>query len=484
MPFEEDKREAAGKTDTKLESTKLNNTWKLYTDGSTSSDGSGEGLMLINPKGKEYTYALRFEFKKTNNEVLVEVLEKRLIDDREVLQVEVKEGENWMTPIHEYLLSGLLPEDPKESRKIRIKASQYKLVKGSLYKKSFFTPWLRCIAPPQVDNIIKEIHEDNSRLYTMQEAIYGKENSRKGCNSSWQRMDIQPLGSQHSRTFTNGPRRFKVSGHSSGAFYKMGRSKASDHFKREADRKVRMGIHSMQIWGSTNNQREGKKAFHRRHIHISLQRIKDHTILFLHHKHTKIMNHIEKQLTRSQQGWVDDLARVLWVYRTLLRNSQNETPFSLTYGSEAIIRIAESIVAKDNKDTTKENAKRKESKEVASIKEAYYQNKLRRYHDVRSNRSTYKLGDFVLLSLSDTESSQTCTWMAFGENTRNLGSFGEETDEITDLHQILEEILLTWSGDGVTSIKRHRRDPSSDGIRDFVTASRRGRLNEDLESST
>ncbi|GJU11467.1 reverse transcriptase domain-containing protein [Tanacetum coccineum] len=69
--------------------------------------------------------------------------------------------------------------------------------------------------------------------------------------------------------------------------------------------------------------------------------------------------------------------------------------------------IAESIVAKDNKDTTKENAKRKESKEEASIKEAYYQNKLHRYHDIRSNRSTYKLGDFVLLSLSDTESSQT-----------------------------------------------------------------------------
>ncbi|GJX21162.1 hypothetical protein Tco_0223839 [Tanacetum coccineum] len=27
------------------------------------------------------------------------------------------------------------------------------------------------------------------------------------------------------------------------------------------------------------------------------------------------------------------------------------------------------------------------------------------------------------------------TWMAFGGNTRDLGSFREETDEITDLHQ-------------------------------------------------
>ncbi|GJZ39002.1 MAK10-like protein [Tanacetum coccineum] len=61
--------------------------------------------------------------------------------------------------------------------------------------------------------------------------------------------------------------------------------------------------------------------------------------------------------------------------------------------------------------------------------------------------------------------------MAFGGNTHDLGSFGEETDEITDLHQILEEVLLTERRDGVAGIKRRRRDPSSDGVRDLVTAS-------------
>nr|GFA32437.1 hypothetical protein [Tanacetum cinerariifolium] len=76
------------------------------------------------------------------------------------------------------------------------------------------------------------------------------------------------------------------------------------------------------------------------------------------------------------------------------------------------------------------------------------------------------------------------TWMAFGGNTRDLGSFGEETNEITDLHQIHEEILCSKRGDGVVGIKRHRRDPSSDDIRDLAMASRRGRLKEDLESST
>ncbi|GKE70967.1 hypothetical protein Tco_1529039, partial [Tanacetum coccineum] len=63
------------------------------------------------------------------------------------------------------------------------------------------------------------------------------------------------------------------------------------------------------------------------------------------------------------------------------------------------------------------------------------------------------------------------TWMAFGGNTRDLGSFGEETDEITYLHQIHEEILFSERGDDVASIKQRRRDPFSDDVRDLVTAS-------------
>nr|GFD22029.1 reverse transcriptase domain-containing protein [Tanacetum cinerariifolium] len=64
-----------------------------------------------------------------------------------------------MTPIHEYLVSGLLPEDPKESRKIRVKAPQYKLIRGNLYRRSFYTSWLCCVASPQTDDIAKEEHE-------------------------------------------------------------------------------------------------------------------------------------------------------------------------------------------------------------------------------------------------------------------------------------------------------------------------------------
>ncbi|GJT61394.1 reverse transcriptase domain-containing protein [Tanacetum coccineum] len=48
--------------------------WILFTDESSCIDGSGAGLIITNPEGVEFTYALRFRFDKTNNEEEYEAL--------------------------------------------------------------------------------------------------------------------------------------------------------------------------------------------------------------------------------------------------------------------------------------------------------------------------------------------------------------------------------------------------------------------------
>nr|GEU80010.1 reverse transcriptase domain-containing protein [Tanacetum cinerariifolium] len=48
--------------------------WMLFTDGSSCVDGSGAGLILTNPEGVEFTYALRFQFAASNNEAEYEAL--------------------------------------------------------------------------------------------------------------------------------------------------------------------------------------------------------------------------------------------------------------------------------------------------------------------------------------------------------------------------------------------------------------------------
>ncbi|GKA98687.1 zinc finger, CCHC-type containing protein [Tanacetum coccineum] len=74
-------------------------------------------------------------------------------------------------------------------------------------------------------------------------------------------------------------------------------------------------------------------------------------------------------------------------------------------------------------------------------------------------------------------------WKAFGGNTHDLGSFGEETDKTIDLHQNLLKIMLTERGDGVASIKRRRHDLQSNGVSTLVASSEYRRPKGTLEDS-
>ncbi|GJT82713.1 hypothetical protein Tco_1057055 [Tanacetum coccineum] len=101
------------------------------------------------------------------------------------------------------------------------------------------------------------------------------------------------------------------------------------------------------------------------------------------------------------------------------------------------------------------------------------------YADIRHKPLEFQEDDRVMLKVSPCrfgkQGKLNPRFLALGGNTHDLGSFGEETDEITDLHQILEEVLLTERGDGVTSIKRRRRDSSGDDVWTLATTSQRSK---------
>ena len=46
---------------------------------------------------------------------------------------------------------------------------------------------------------------------------------------------------------------------------------------------------------------------------------------------------IKTRLERVKGIWPEELPSILWVHRTTARTPTGETPFRLTYGSEAII---------------------------------------------------------------------------------------------------------------------------------------------------
>ncbi|GKB52358.1 ribonuclease H-like domain-containing protein [Tanacetum coccineum] len=90
------------------------------------------------------------------------------------------------------------------------------------------------------------------------------------------------------------------------------------------------------------------------------------------------------------------------------KSSNGETPFSLVYGSEAVVPIEISIETRRIQDfDPRQNEKRRkeyldileEKKEIASIKEAHYKQKLEGYYNKRVRPSTFKPGDYDLWSM-------------------------------------------------------------------------------------
>ena len=56
-----------------------------------------------------------------------------------------------------------------------------------------------------------------------------------------------------------------------------------------------------------------------------------------------IANGLKKMLDDAKGRWVEELPHILWTYRTTPRRSTRETPFSMTYGDEAVIPLETSF---------------------------------------------------------------------------------------------------------------------------------------------
>ena len=54
---------------------------------------------------------------------------------------------------------------------------------------------------------------------------------------------------------------------------------------------------------------------------------------------------IKARLDDAKGAWLEELPNILWAYRTTARTPTGETPFRLTYGTEAVIPIEVGITS-------------------------------------------------------------------------------------------------------------------------------------------
>ncbi|GJU51425.1 reverse transcriptase domain-containing protein [Tanacetum coccineum] len=113
---------------------------------------------------------------------------------------------------------------------------------------------------------------------------------------------------------------------------------------------------------------------------------------------------IKARLGEGNKNWIEELPHVLWAHRTMIKSSHGDTPFSLTYGTEAVIPVeigmptyrTTVVEAVQNNEELRLNLDLlEERRERATIREAKAKFKMTKYYHARVRGVTFRLGDFV-----------------------------------------------------------------------------------------
>ncbi|GJW92013.1 reverse transcriptase domain-containing protein [Tanacetum coccineum] len=489
--------------------------WTLFTDGSSCIDGSGAGLILTNPEGVEFTYAMRFRFEATNNEaeyealiaglriaeqmgvknlqgnvdsrlvanqvndsyvakesvprsenkkanalskiastsfahlskqVLVEELNEKSINKKEILAIVDEEGHTWMAPICEYLTKEILPKDKKKARAVHRKASRYAVINETLYKKSLLGPWLRCVGPLQVNYVLREIHEGSCSMHSGPRSVVTKA-IRTGYYWLTMYTDAQKLirecnDCQVHRSIPRNPQQNLTLITSLWPFYKWGIDIAGpfpkgpgkvkflivaiDYFTKWIEAKPVATITGNQvkkfIWDnivcrfglpgeivSDNGKQFRDNPFkdwcEKLCIRQCFASVKHpQTNCLVERANRSLGEGIKARLDERSKDWIGELSHVLWAHRTMIKSSNEETMFSLTYGTEAVIpaeigmptlRTAKVDLIKNDEALEINLDLIEEKGERAAIREAKSKAKMEKYYNSKVRGTSFKPGDML-----------------------------------------------------------------------------------------
>ncbi|GJZ91538.1 reverse transcriptase domain-containing protein [Tanacetum coccineum] len=384
-------------------------------------------------------------FAYLTKQVLVETLKRKSIEEREILIV-VEEGHFWMTPLIEYPAEGTLPAETKKARTVKIKARGYTMVNGVLYRKSFLEPWLWCVGPTQAEYMVKEIHEGSCNMHSGPRSVVAK-STRSGYYWPTMHKDARNIirkcdDCQTHRPVPRNPQQKLTSITSSWPFYKwgidisgpfpeaQGKVKflivAIDYFTKWIEAKPVATITESQVkkfvWDnivcrfglpgeiiSDNGKQFRDNPFKDWCEKLNIKQ------RFTSVKHPQTNGQVERanrslgegikaRLREDNRNWVEEVPHVLWAHHTMIKTSNGDTLFSLTYGTEAVIPVEIGMpslrCAKVNQAENDEGLLLnldilEERREKAAVREARNKAKMEKYYNAKVRNTSFRPGDFV-----------------------------------------------------------------------------------------
>ncbi|GKD21314.1 reverse transcriptase domain-containing protein [Tanacetum coccineum] len=385
-------------------------------------------------------------FAHLSKQVLVEELKEKSISEVEVLEVVEEEGDTWMTPIFKYIAEETLPTYMKKARAIRRKSWRFAIINGILYKKSFLGPWLRCVGPLQANYVLREIHEGFCSMHAGTQSIVAKA-LRTGYYWPTVHKDARTLirasqDCQVHKPVLRNPQQKLTPITSPWPFYKWGIDIAGPF--PEGPRKVKFLIVAMDYFTKwieakpvttiTGNQikklvwdnivcrfglpgeiiSDNGKQFHDDPFKDWCKKlcINQH-FTFVKHPQTNglveranrsLGEGIKAWLKARSKNWMEELPYVLWAHRTMIKSSNGDTPFSLTYGTEEVIpaeigmptiRTAEVYLVQNNEALEINIDLLEERRDEAAIRAAKSKAKMEKYYNEKVQNTSFKPRDLV-----------------------------------------------------------------------------------------
>ena len=355
-----------------------------------------------------------------------------------------------MDPIWDYIIDGRLPDHPKEAAKVRTRSARFINHKGSLYKRGFFTPILKCIAGKNIEYVLREVHEGICGNHIGARALAGKVLRQgyywpiilkdatdlvKKCRICQEHAKISHLPSEPLTSIIS-PWPFQQWGCDILGPLPLGKGQckfiivAVDYFTKWAEAEPLATITKQKIrnfvWRAiicrfgiprsliSDNGKKfdnvkfrdfcaklGIKNYYSSPAHPQSNGQAEVTIRTLKAS-------LKTKLEDLKGKWVEYLPEVLWAYRTTQKSATRETLFALAFGTEAVAPVEiglkspriELAAVEHNDEALCLNLDLLDEKLEQVLKHTEdYQRKTARYYNQKVKPISYMPGDLVLKKL-------------------------------------------------------------------------------------
>ncbi|XP_062103284.1 uncharacterized protein LOC133814324 [Humulus lupulus] len=245
------------------------------------------------------------------------------------------EPECWMDPIIRYLTKSKLPSNAKDAKLLRLKAQRYSIIHGTLYRRSFNGPYLRCLRPSKAKKLLEEIHKGACGKHTG-----GRSLAHKALTVGyyWQYMmtEVRDYAKKCDRCQRFAPTIHQPAQilHSTIApwpFAKWGLDVVGE-FPR--------------VTGGKRYTLLATKYFTKwvvAEAYVTVSKTDTMSFIWKHiicdskgqaeASNKVIFANIRKNLEDKKGAWGDELPKVLWAYRMTKRTSTGKSPYAMVYGT-------------------------------------------------------------------------------------------------------------------------------------------------------